>query len=242
MRWESIWYPDSAVGQILSAALAPLGWLYAAGWRVYLGTYALGLKRRAHVSIPVFCAGNLEVGGSGKTPLAIALADLLEEMRLRPVVSVSGYGSPSSVGARLHAPGEALEAKTHGDEAALVRMKRPALPLIIGRDRVAAARLAVEAGAGSLVLDDGFQHLPLGRAGDLLVWQSAGTDAACPLGHYVSRRAARGELTHCWSRRVALRLPSMCRYFATDASSGDWLTLPRVSAWTQRRSESVCSR
>jgi len=179
VRWESIWYPDSAVGQILSAALAPLGWLYAAGWRVYLGTYALGLKLRARAQIPVFCVGNLEVGGSGKTPLAIALTDLLEEMDLRPAMSVSGYGSPASVGARLHPPHEPLDAATHGDEAALVRKKRPALPLVIGRDRVAAGRLAAESGVGALVLDDGFQHLPLARVADLLVWQSDRRNRRC---------------------------------------------------------------
>lgn len=179
MRWESIWYPDSAVGQILSAALAPLGWLYAAGWRVYLATYALGVKQRTHVPIPVFCVGNLEVGGSGKTPLAIALADLLEEMDLRPAMSVSGYGSPASVGARLCPPGEPLDALAHGDEAALVRRKRPALPLLIGRDRVAAAKLAAEAGARALVLDDGFQHLPLARVADLLAWQPDRRNRRC---------------------------------------------------------------
>lgn len=179
VRWESICYSDSALGRILSAALAPLGWIYAAGWGVYLGAYRLGLKRPVRVPIPIFCVGNLEVGGSGKTPLAIALADLLVEMGLRPAMSVSGYGSPASAGAALFPSNEPLQADRHGDEPALIRRKRPCLPLIIGRDRVVAARLASEFGAGSLVLDDGFQHLPLNRTADLLVWQSDRMNKRC---------------------------------------------------------------
>lgn len=179
MRWESVWYPESLLGQVLSAALAPLGWIYAAGWRVYLATYDLGLKHRAHVPIPVFCVGNLEVGGSGKTPLAIALADLLEEMDLSPAMSLSGYGSRASVGATFFPPGGLLDAREHGDEATLVRLKRPTLPLVVGRDRVRAAGLAVAFGACSLVLDDGFQHLPLARVADLLVWQSERRNQRC---------------------------------------------------------------
>lgn len=179
VRWESIWYPDSTRGQILSAALAPLGWIYAAAWGVYLGAYRLGLKKPVRVPIPIFCVGNLEVGGSGKTPLAIALADLLVEMGRRPAMSVSGYGSPASAGARLHPPYEPLDAAIHGDEAVLVRKKRPALPLIIGRDRVTASKIATESGVGTLVLDDGFQHLPLARSADLLVWQSDRRNRRC---------------------------------------------------------------
>jgi tetraacyldisaccharide 4'-kinase len=179
VRWESIWYPDSAFGQILSAALAPLGWVYAASWAVYLGAYRLGLKKPVRLPIPIFCVGNLEVGGSGKTPLAIALADLLQQMGLQPAISVSGYGSPASAGATLFPPNEPLQADRHGDEPALIRKKRPALPLVIGRDRVAAAKLALESGAGAVVLDDGFQHLPLARTADLLVWQPDRRNRRC---------------------------------------------------------------
>ena len=69
-------------------------------------------------------------------------------------------------------PDDAVDARTFGDEPAEVRRSLPDVPLIIGRDRVAAAEAAASRFDG-LILDDGFQHLPLARRADLVIWDDA---------------------------------------------------------------------
>ncbi|MBI1757337.1 MAG: tetraacyldisaccharide 4'-kinase [Fimbriimonas ginsengisoli] len=141
--------------------LAPASWLYALGWETYEAVYALGLKQPAEPHRPVVCVGSLRVGGSGKTPFVLFLVDLLMASGRRVAVSCSGYGSTASAGSQV-APEGGLSAKRWGDEPAMIRMLRPSIPLIVGRDRVEAARLCRERFPGSvLLLDDGFQHLPL---------------------------------------------------------------------------------
>jgi tetraacyldisaccharide 4'-kinase len=164
---------------MLSLALTPLSWIYAAGWQVYLATYRSGIRRQTMPPIPTLCVGNLEVGGSGKTPVAIAVVKLLIEMGYRPALSLSGYGSPASRGATVLPTYQPVRAEEHGDETALARLKLPETPLIVGRKRTLAAALAPGLGADVLVLDDGFQHLPLARDLDLIVWQPERTHQRC---------------------------------------------------------------
>ncbi|GIV02473.1 MAG: tetraacyldisaccharide 4'-kinase [Fimbriimonadales bacterium] len=179
VRWERIWYPRDPLGKALSLALTPLSWIYAAGWQVYLQAYRSGLKRQFVPPLPTVCVGNLEVGGSGKTPIAIALVRMLKEIGYSPALSLSGYGSAASQGVTPLAPEQPVEALIHGDESALARAKLPDVPLLIGRRRTEAAKLAPTLGADVLVLDDGFQHLPLARTLDLIVWQPERTNRRC---------------------------------------------------------------
>lgn len=138
------------------------------GWLSYAAVYQLGLKRRKRFTIPILGIGNLEVGGTGKTPLTIAVARLLQGKNI--AISCSAYGSVSSDSATLYGVEKPLDPERHGDEACLIRKKLPNIPLILGRDRVRAAQLAQENGFGALILDDGFQHLPLARTADVLVF------------------------------------------------------------------------
>lgn len=151
-----------------SAALLPLSWAYELGWRAYAAVYQLGFKRRRRFDLPILGIGNLEVGGLGKTPAAIEVARLLSAKNV--AISSTAYGSPSSKGATWSPAREALKAEEHGDEPCLIRRKVPNVPLILGRDRVRAAELALEHGVEALILDDGFQHLPLARTADILLW------------------------------------------------------------------------
>lgn len=131
-----------------------------------MGVYQLGLKRRRSFDVPVLGIGNLEIGGLGKTPAAIAVANLLRGKKI--AVSCNAYGSPSASSARLVA-GE-INAREHGDEACLIRRKSPEVSLILGRDRVRAAEIAAAERFDALILDDGFQHLPLARRRDVVIW------------------------------------------------------------------------
>src|SRR5215813_8894921 len=85
MRAPDFWYrPRDAEARLLS----PLGWLYAAAGRV---RHAVAVPIKA--SVPVICVGNLTVGGTGKTPVAIALAERVKAMGLKPGFLTRGYGA-----------------------------------------------------------------------------------------------------------------------------------------------------
>jgi tetraacyldisaccharide 4'-kinase len=113
--------------------------------------------------VPVICCGNVTVGGSGKTTLALDLLQRLAARGARPHALLRGYGGASR-GTRLVRPGD--DAAATGDEALLLAALAPTW---IGGDRAAAARAAVEAGAGALVMDDGLQNPTLRKDLSLLV-------------------------------------------------------------------------
>jgi len=192
MRFDELWAaktPTAAASRIL---LTPTSWLYAFGWQVYASVYRLGLKRAAEPHKPILCVGNLVVGGSGKTPATLAIAGLLQSMGESVVVGMSGYGSPHSEAAAV-APQGPLDAAEWGDEPAMVRWLAPEVPLIVGRRRVLAAELATKHFPGSvLLMDDGFQHLPLRKHLTLLIDPANPPNVRClPAGPYREPRSNR---------------------------------------------------
>ena len=124
-----------------------LGGLYglAAGYRMVKG-------RRERVDAPVLCVGNLTVGGSGKTPVAIALARHARRMQLKPGFLSRGYGG-AAAGPHLVDP-DKDGPRLVGDEALLLAEHGP---VAVARNRVAGAALLLEHGADFLIMDDGFQ-------------------------------------------------------------------------------------
>ena len=138
--------------------LAPLGWLYGA---------SVALKARTagpfDPGLPVICVGNLTAGGSGKTPIAIAIAEMLRARGHRPYFLTRGYGG-SERGPALASRGHS--AAVMGDEALLLARTAPT---IVARDRAAGARLAREKGATVIVMDDGHQNFSLRKALSLVV-------------------------------------------------------------------------
>jgi tetraacyldisaccharide 4'-kinase len=147
MREPAFWWRAGT-----GAALAPLAALY--------GT-AAGLRMRAparQAGLPVICLGNLTVGGAGKTPAAMAVAQLLHSARERPFFLSRGYGGrlagPVRVNPAVH---RALDV---GDEPLLLARLAPT---IVARDRVGGAKFAASAGASVIVMDDGFQNPSLAK-------------------------------------------------------------------------------
>ncbi len=151
---------------------------YRAGIAVRQWSFALGLRRIRRLACPVVCVGNLTVGGSGKTPCTIALAQWLRGRDLGVGILLRGYGRRGSgvVAADdwgVHGGWEAV-----GDEAVLLARRLPGIPVIVGGDRFRAAQEALRRfQLNVLLLDDGFQHRQLHRDLDLVM-----VDATDPFG------------------------------------------------------------
>jgi len=143
-----------------------------------------GLRRLAYrrgwltaiaVGAPVIIVGNITVGGSGKTPLVIWLVNWLRSQGYRPGIVSRGYGGTAR--GCVEVQPDSLPAEV-GDEPLLIRIKTGA-PVVVGRDRVAAAReLMARHQVDMIIADDGLQHYRLHRDIELAV-----VDAATGLGN-----------------------------------------------------------
>lgn len=151
----------------LSVLLLPLAGLFALVVRVRRFAYAQGLLASHAVPVPVIVVGNITAGGSGKTPLVIWLVNWLVAQGMRPGVISRGYGGQARDCVAVRADSAAAEV---GDEPLLIHGKTQ-VPVVVGRDRVAAARtlLAQHPDVNILVSDDGLQHYRLQRQLELAV-------------------------------------------------------------------------
>ncbi|MBI3725106.1 tetraacyldisaccharide 4'-kinase [bacterium] len=143
--------------------LRAASWGFRAGVLVRSELYGSGLLATSRATLPVISIGNLTTGGTGKTPLALALAERLASREEKVAVIARGYGAER--------PGEL------NDELRLVRSRLPDVRVYAGGDRVAQAERAAREGATVALLDDGFQHRRLARDVDILV-----VDASDPFG------------------------------------------------------------
>lgn len=132
--------------------------------------YQLRVLPSAHPGIPVIVVGNLTVGGSGKTPLALWIAEFLKKQGWSPALVSRGYGGSARA---PRAATVADEAEQVGDEP-IVLSRRSGCPVWVGADRLAVigALRGVHADVNVLVLDDGLQHYRLRRDVEIAVVDS----------------------------------------------------------------------
>jgi tetraacyldisaccharide 4'-kinase len=142
----------------------PLAALYGIVVAVRRSAYRRGWLRAVRMPCPVIVVGNLTAGGTGKTPLTLALIQALRQRGYRPGVVSRGYGGTQREPMLL---GDAPNPAEVGDEPALIRAT--GVPVAIGRDRPAAAQLLLAAGCDLLIADDGLQHYRLARDVEICV-------------------------------------------------------------------------
>lgn len=146
-------------GSLRATLLRPLGWAYDMAVRT---RYAAATPWKA--PIPVLCVGNLVTGGAGKTPVVLSLGARLAEAGNSVHFLTRGYGGSAPQPLRVDADRHSV--KEVGDEALLLARTAPTW---VSADRAAGARSAVAAGAGVIVMDDGFQNPGLFKDVSLLV-------------------------------------------------------------------------
>lgn len=158
---------------LLAEVLRPISYCYGLGAYARLITYSAGLASRRSAAVPVVSVGNITVGGTGKTPLTIDLAERLSSAGLTVAILSRGYGRRSK-GLQVVADGSGtplIPVEEAGDEPYLIAQAVPEAVVIVCSSRLESAQLAVRQFAAQvIILDDGFQHIKLRRDFDVVLW------------------------------------------------------------------------
>lgn len=136
---------------IVKGVLRLLSWVYTLAVKIVDFSYKSGLRREHKAGAIVISVGNITLGGTGKTPFTIFLADHFQAMGINCAILTRGYGN---------------------DENKMIKDELPDISVFVGQDRVTSAQLAVSEGKDVLILDDGFQHRRIARDLNILMLDS----------------------------------------------------------------------
>lgn len=168
------WFPVFAILKLIS-------FVYLLGHHFRLWAYRWGVFPRRRLDCRVISVGNLTLGGTGKTPFVMMIAETLRGNGFKPAILSRGYGGKSGNPVNVVCDGKQtlLSPEWAGDEAVMMAEKLKNVPVLTGADRYQTGQYALEHfGVDTLVLDDGFQHLALNRDLDILLF-----DHLRPLGN-----------------------------------------------------------
>lgn len=157
MRWDAIWYSNHP----LSYALLPLAWLFCAVVRLRRVLYRWKILPSYRPSVPVIIVGNLSVGGTGKTPLVIWIAQFLKAQGFKPAIISRGYKGEATTYPQAVRPDS--DPKVVGDEPILLA-RHGACPVAVAPQRILAVQaLLAHHDCDVIISDDGLQHYALQR-------------------------------------------------------------------------------
>jgi len=163
---DHYWYSQN----LFAWALLPLSWLFRLVALIRRKMYCAGILASTRLPVPVIVVGNISVGGTGKTPLLIALCELLKTSGYRPGVVSRGYGADLQGEVLITAHSSATQV---GDEPLLIA-QRTGCPVAVGSRRPAAAKLLLKNHDCNIILsDDGLQHYALHRDMEIAVIDAA---------------------------------------------------------------------
>jgi tetraacyldisaccharide 4'-kinase len=152
------------ISRSVSLALWPLSQVYGSAVRLRTIFYRAGIFREHRLKGTVISVGNLTVGGTGKTPMVLWLAERLAAEGQRPAILTRGYRGKK----QTTAAGE-VQPPTSDEVALLRRRLGESAEYGVGKNRFGNGRSLEQQGARWFILDDGFQHLALGRDVDIVM-------------------------------------------------------------------------
>ncbi|KPK39759.1 MAG: hypothetical protein AMJ78_07970 [Omnitrophica WOR_2 bacterium SM23_29] len=156
---------EGIIANIIKLFLLLLSLVYYCVIKISLFLYKFRILKSYRPQCKVISVGNITLGGTGKTPLVLAVARRLKGSGKRLAILIRGYKGEATLGT--------------SDEVELLRRHLPDVPILVGRDRIKTAKEAVDScGADIILLDDGFQHWRLSRDIDILT-----LDINNPLGN-----------------------------------------------------------
>jgi len=176
--FETLFYRPQWYHWIVATLLLPISIIYGIGMWI-----RRRLAKQKHYSIPIISVGNLVIGGSGKTPFVIALANQFSNQKL--AIISRGYGRQSRELIEVSRDGSVLtDVIQSGDEAMLVAIKSPNASVIVSEKRELAIEKAIKDGAELILLDDGFNRVDIEKFDILLEPKSVQNRLPLPSGPY----------------------------------------------------------
>ena len=163
---EKVWFNKHRAKYWLVPLLLPFTGLFYLLSSARRLAFSLGLLKSYQIDKPVIVVGNIGIGGNGKTPVVVHLVELTKTLGLKPGVISRGYGGTAEIYPYLL--DESSTSTLAGDEPILI-YQRCHVPVVVGADRVANAKMLIDQGCNIIISDDGLQHYRLQRDLELVV-------------------------------------------------------------------------
>ncbi|MGB5218932.1 MAG: tetraacyldisaccharide 4'-kinase [Smithella sp.] len=177
IHWQRMWDDEENTGcySPLRIIASLLSYVYLLAVNIRNWLYDQKILEEVKLSCPVISVGNITVGGTGKTPCVIMLAQLLQRNGYKPAVISRGYGGRSVQPVNIVADSNKilLDSEVAGDEPSLIARALQNVPVITGGERRVTGKVAIDKfGADVLICDDAMQHRQIFRDINLVLFDS----------------------------------------------------------------------